>query len=286
MSQTRTVLVTGATGNQGGAAAKALLSRGHRVRALTRNPASPAAQLLAAQGAELVPGDFSDSGSLRRAATGVDAVFAMGTPYVAGREDEVQQGLAIADAARATGVGHLIYASVASADRRTGVPHFDSKYRVEEYIAALGVPYTISAPVYFMENALAPWSLPALRQGRLARALPAERKLQQIAVSDIGAFVAVLVERRESVFGRRFDIAGDELSGEEEAAILSRISGREIRYEALPAAALRAQSEEMALMFEWFDRVGYAADIDGLRREFPEVRWQRFAAWAREQDWK
>jgi uncharacterized protein YbjT (DUF2867 family) len=285
MSQTRTVLVTGATGNQGGAAAKALLSRGHRVRALTRSPASPTAQLLAAQGAELVSGDFSDSDSLRRAATGVDAVFAMGTPYVAGHEDEVQQGLAIADAARDTGVGHLIYASVASADRRTGVPHFDSKYRVEEHIAALGVPYTISAPVFFMENVLAPWALPALRQGRLARALPAERKLQQIAVSDIGAFVAVLVERRESVFGRRFDIAGDELNGEEEAAILSRISGRQIRYEGLPAAALRAQSEELALMFEWFDRVGYAADIEELRSEFPEVLWHRFMEWARGQNW-
>jgi uncharacterized protein YbjT (DUF2867 family) len=285
MASKRTVLVTGSTGKQGGAVARALLSRGHNVRALTRKPDSVEARQLAEKGAELVEGDLADGESLKRAAVGVDTVYAMGTPFLSGLGAEVQQGIAIAVAAKAAGVGHLIYGSVSDADRQTGIPHFDSKYRVERYVTSLGVPYTISAPVYFMENLMAPSALQGLRDGKLALPLPARRALQQIALSDIGGFVAALTERREAVFGKRFNIAGDELSGEEMAAILSRVGGRPIRYEGSPAAGLRALSEDVALMYEWFDRVGYTADIKGLRREFPEVSWHRFEEWAREQDW-
>ena len=100
-----------------------------------------------------------------------------------------------------------------------------------------------------------------------------------------GAFVSALVERREQVFGKRFDFAGDELSGEEQAKILSHAIGRPINYQEIPIAAARQQSEDTALMFEWFDRVGYDADIAALRRDFSEVRWHSFADWAREFDW-
>jgi uncharacterized protein YbjT (DUF2867 family) len=116
-------------------------------------------------------------------------------------------------------------------------------------------------------------------------ALPAGRSLQQISVADIGAFVATVIERGDTVFGRRFDIAGDELTGEEAADVLSKVTGRDIRYEGFPPDVLRAQSEDMALMFEWFDSTGYAADIKGLRRDFPDVTWHTFAEWARKQDW-
>ena len=136
-----------------------------------------------------------------------------------------------------------------------------------------------------MENTLLPWTLPSLRQGKLAMALPASRSLQQISVADIGAFVAAVIERGDTVFSRRFDIAGDELTGEEAAAILSKVTGREFRYEGFPPAVLRAQSEDTARMFEWFDSTGYAADINRLRRDFPEVAWHTFEQWARKQDW-
>lgn len=285
MSQSKLVLVTGATGNQGGAVVQALLTRGHQVRALTRNSASPAANRLREQGVEIAVGDFSDHDSLVRAARGVDAVYAMSTPFEQGVEKETAQGIAITDSAKAAGVGHLVYSSVASADRATGIPHFDSKYEVEKYIISSGVPYTIIAPVFFMANLLQPWILPNLRQGKLAQAMPATRSLQQIAVTDIGGFAAAVFERRDTVFGRRIDIAGDELTGDEAAAILSEVTSREIRYEGFPPDVLRAQSEDMALMYEWFDHTGYAADIDGLRRDFPEVVWHDFEEWARKQDW-
>jgi uncharacterized protein YbjT (DUF2867 family) len=99
------------------------------------------------------------------------------------------------------------------------------------------------------------------------------------------AFVAAVIERSDTVFGRRFDIAGDELTGDQAAAILSKVTGREIRYEGFPPEVLRAQSENMARMFGWFDSTGYAADIKNLRRDFPEVMWHTFEQWAREQDW-
>ena len=285
MSQSKLVLVTGATGNQGGAVVQALLARGQQVRALTRNSASPAANRLRQQGVEIAVGEFTDHDSLVRAARGVDAVYVMSTSFEQGVEKETAQGIATTDAAKAAGVGHLVYSSVASADRATGIPHFDSKYRVEKHIVSSGVPYTILAPVFFMDNLLQPWALPNLRQGKLAQAMPATRSLQQIAVADIGGFAAAVFERRDTVFGRRIDIAGDELTGGEAAAILSEVTTREIRYEGFPPDVLRAQSEDMALMFEWFDTTGYAADINGLRRDFPEVMWHDFEDWARRQDW-
>lgn len=281
----RTILVTGATGQQGGAVARALLSKGHRVKALTRKPDSEAARHLAAAGSEVVAGDLADTASVARAAGDVDTMFLMGNSYEAGMEEETRQGILAADAAKAAGVGHLIYSSVASADKKTGIPHFDSKYLVEKHVVGLGIPYTISAPVAFMENVVAPWSISALSQGTYAFAVPPKRALQLVALADIGAFVAALAERREQVFGKRFDFAGDELSGEEQAKILSQVVGRPISYQEIPIAVARQQSEDAALMFEWFDRVGYDVDIGALRKEFPEVRWRSFADWAREFDW-
>jgi len=285
MTTKRHVLVTGATGQQGGAVAAALLSRGHRVTALTRKPDGDAARRLASAGAGIRAGDLGDAASVRQAAQGVDTMFLMGNSYEAGTEEETHQGIIAADAAKAAGIGHLIYSSVGDADKATGIPHFESKVRVERHIAGLGIPYTISAPVAFMENAVAPWSIAGLRQGVHAFALPPRRAVQLVAVADIGAFVAALAERRETVFGKRFDIAGDELAGEEQAKILSQAIGRPIAYQEIPIAVMRQQSEDAALMFEWFDRTGYSADIAALRRNFPEVGWHGFADWARDFDW-
>jgi uncharacterized protein YbjT (DUF2867 family) len=287
VNDSRFVLVTGATGQQGGSVARALLERGHRVRALTRDASSEAARRLGELGVvDVVEGDFTDPDSLARAVEGVDTVYSVTTPFEAGMQAETAQGAAMADAAVVGRVGHLVLSSVAGADQATGVPHFDSKYAVERYVEASGIPFTIVAPVYFMDNLLRPANLSDLREGRLTMPLPPSRSLQQIAVTDIGAFVAAIVERREEVFGARFDIAGDELDGVETASVLSEVTGIEIRYESTPLEALRASSEEMALMYEWFDRVGYSSDIHALRGEFSEVDWHGFRRWAQSQKWE
>ena len=154
MSTKRNVLVTGATGQQGGAVARALLSRGHRVRALTRKPDSDAARQLMSAGADLVTGDLGDTESVLKAASGVGSVFLMGNVNETGTQEETRQGIIAAEAVKDAGVGHLIYSSVADANKKTGIPHFESKYLVEKHLAGLGIPYTISAPASFMERRL------------------------------------------------------------------------------------------------------------------------------------
>jgi uncharacterized protein YbjT (DUF2867 family) len=279
------VLVTGATGKQGGHLVRELLARGHSIRALTRKPQSAAAAALAARGVTIVTGDFADQGSLERAARGVDTVFAMSTPFESSATTETREGINVVRAASAVGVSHLVYSSVAGADRATGIPHFDSKFVVEQELRRSGVPFTIVAPVFFMENFLADWLAPGIAKGSIAMALPATRRLQQIAVADIAQFNALVIERRESFLGKRIDIASDELTVATAAAAISEASGRAIEYTALPIDAVRQWNDDLARMFEWFDRVGYDADIVGLRWLYPEVAWHGFSVWAREQDW-
>ncbi|MFK7845526.1 MAG: NmrA/HSCARG family protein [Rhodothermales bacterium] len=285
MSNKRFVLVTGATGQQGGAVAKALLAKGHRVRGITRNVSSEKAKALVEAGAEMVAGDFTHPESLVQAAKGVDSMYAMTTPFESGMEAETAQGLALIKTAKEAGVGHLVYSSVGDADEATGIPHFDSKYEVEKALAESGVPYSISAPVYFMDNLLAPWTLPGLKDGTLSAAMPGDRKLQQVSVANIGDFAVALFERRQQVFGQRFNIAGDELTHNELVAVLSEITGRQINYQGFTVEAMKAQNEDMGLMYEWFDKSGYSAKISALKKHFPEVGWQDFKTWASGLDW-
>ena len=150
----RLILVTGATGNQGGAVARHLLQRRNcTVRAFVRDQNKPAAQALKQAGAELVEGDFSDRASLDRALQSASGVFSMQN-FQDGSEAEIRQGKAVADAASSAGIKHFVYSSVGSAERKTGIPHFDSKFQVEEYIRASGLPYTIMRPVFFFYNVI------------------------------------------------------------------------------------------------------------------------------------
>jgi uncharacterized protein YbjT (DUF2867 family) len=278
------ILVTGATGQQGGALARKLLKNGHKVRAYTRKPDSPGAQDLKRLGAEIFAGGFDDRKNLESGMRGMDAVFAMGTMWEVGTEGETRQGIAAADAAKAAGVKHLLYTSVGSADRHTNIPHFDSKFKVEEHIKKSGVPYTIIAPVFFMENIFAPW-MAGLKEGRYPLALPPTQKLQQTCLADIAGFAAYILENRDRFLGKRFDIASDELTGLQAADILTRVTGRKIEFFEVPLEAVRAQSADFAIMFEWFIKVGYQADIQGLRRDYPQVGWHSYEEWARKQDW-
>ena len=285
MTKQLTVLVSGATGNQGGAVARALINNHHKVRALTRNKQSTAAQKLAKLGAELIEGSLDDPQYITNALKGVDTFFLMGSPMETGVEHEAKQGIALADAAKNANVGHLVYSSVANADKNTGIPHFESKYKVEKYIRSLGVPFTICAPVAFMDNVVAPWSIDAFKAGKIIQALPGDIKLQQISIRNLGELVARIIEKRTAVFGQRFDIAGDEVSGNDMADILTNTTHRTIVYESLPVSELRKVSDDMATMFEWLAKAGYNVDIQALHNRFDDVKWQTYSQWADATDW-
>lgn len=279
------ILVTGATGQQGGATARELLAAGHKVRAMTRNPSGSAAKALAALGAEVVKGDLDDEASLRAALTGAWGVFAVQNTWEAGVEKEEVQGKRIAAAAREAGVQHYVYASVGSAHRATGVPHFDNKARVEETVRSLGFPsFVILRPAFFMENFASAGFKPGIDAGTLAVGMSPKVPLQMIAVADIGRYGRAAFERHAELNGQGIDIAGDSLTMPEVAAAISLEAGRTVAHFPVPIAEVRKYSEDLALMFEWFERVGYDADIAANAARFG-IEPIGIADWAATADW-
>jgi uncharacterized protein YbjT (DUF2867 family) len=244
--------------------------------ALTRRLDTPAAQELARQGATLVQGRLDDRASLDRAIGGADAVFAMTTPFESGVEAEICQGRTVAEAARAAGA-FLVFSSVSSADKKTGIPHFDSKYVVEEHLGRIGARATILRPVYFMENAVAfaPGSSGRASTPRRCRRPPAgpdrggghrrgggDRPRERAALRGQGARP-----------GRRLRLRQDAVE------ILSRVTGRKFTYYQVPMQAIRERmGEDGVRMYEYFEKVGYDVSLTSLQREFSEVRWHTFEA--------
>jgi uncharacterized protein YbjT (DUF2867 family) len=272
------VLVAGATGQQGGGVARGLIAAGYSVRAMTRNPDSDAAKALAAAGAEVVKGDLSDAASLGAALNGVWGAFSVQNTWEAGVEEEERQGLLFADLAKKAGVQHLVYSSVGSADRSTGVPHFDNKARVEKHIAGLGLPsYVILRPVFFMENMKT--FFPPDESGNIYIALDPDTKLQMVAVADIAKYGVNAFEKAAEWNGKAIDFAGDELTIPEAAAQISAASGKTVQHVKANIEDVRAYSADMALMFEWFDSTGYNADIASQEAKYG-IKPTSFKAWA------
>jgi uncharacterized protein YbjT (DUF2867 family) len=286
MTESKIILVTGATGHQGGAVARELLARGHRVRAMTRKPESDKAKELGQLGAKLVFGDFEDEASITKALAGAWGAFSVQNTWEAGVEKEETQDKGFAKAARAAGVQHFVYTSVGSADRKTGIPHFDNKWRIEETVRSLGFPsHVVIRPVFFMENLLLPWFKPGIDGGKLAVGIQPQTVLQMIAVEDIGKYGRWVFENHERVHGRAIDIAGDARTMPETARIIGQAAGRTVEFVQVPIEEVRKFSMDMAIMLEWFDRVGYDVDIPALARESgiaptPLPEWAGRAAWS------
>ena len=279
------ILITGATGQQGGAVARELLGRGHSIRAMTRNPDSDNALALAELGATVIEGDLDDAASLERAVAGAWGTFAVQNTWEAGVEGEEEQGKRFAEVAKKGGIQHYVYTSVASAQRETGIPHFDNKWRVENKVRELGFPsYTIIRPVFFMENLSSPWFKPAIDEGKLTVGIKPETPLQMIAVADIGKYGALAFDKHEQLNGREIDLAGDVLTMPRTAEILSKATGHTVAFEPTPIEEVRQFSADFAAMLEWFDRVGYDADIEGMAAELG-VESQSFEDWAAAASW-
>jgi uncharacterized protein YbjT (DUF2867 family) len=275
-NKNKVILVTGATGHQGGAVVRHLRDKGFTVRALTRDPDQPKARAITGQGIEVVRGDMDDRAVLTRALDEANGVFSVQNPYEAGVEGEIRQGLSVADAAKRSRISHFIYSSVASADRKTGIPHFDSKFRIEEHIRATGMNFTIVRPVFFMENWLGMREM--IENGTLNLPLDPATRLQMIAVDDIGGVVASAFERPGKWQGRTFELAGDEMSMTELTQAFTLVTGREVRYVQTPWDEFEQRAgKEIATMFRWFQDTGYHVDIGAVRQEYPGLT--TFAKW-------
>lgn len=281
----RLTLVTGATGNQGGAVARELLKRGFRVRALTRDPQKPKAQALAKQGAEVVQGDLDDLASVERSLEGVYGVFSVQNFWESGPEHETQQGIMLADAAKAANVKHFVYSSVGSADRQTGIPHFDSKWQVEEHIRKIGIPYTIFRPVAFNYNWTDQTTRGYVMSGVFSLPLSPSRKLQVLSEEDYASFVAMALENPDKWLGRSLDVASEELTMLQMAESFGRVVDRSVEYMQMSWEQFReAAGEESTIMFKWFEDVGYNADLNLMRQEYPTLT--TFEQYLRQRGWE
>lgn len=277
MANERTILITGATGQQGGAVARALAGKGFKLRGMTRKPDGDAAKALAQLGVEIVKGDLDDDASLGAALAGAWGVFSVQNTWEAGVEREEQQGKHIAKMAKEKGVQHFVYTSVGSAHKKTGVPHFDNKFRVEETIRGLALPsHVILRPVFFMENLVSPWFL---NGDTLAAGMKPETVLQMVAVEDIGRVGAQAFINATELNRAEIDIAGDAVTIPAAAEVLSSAMGKKIDFFQVPIAEVRKNSEDFALMLEWFDSTGYSADIADLEKKFGKLT--KLADWAK-----
>ena len=279
----KTILVAGITGQQGGAAAKHLLADGWKVRGLSRDVSKPAVQALRNAGAEVVQGNMDVTASLDAALKGVYGVFSVQNFWLpeVGFEGEIREGKNLADAAKAAGVQHFVYSSVGGADRNTGIPHFESKWQIEQHVQALGLPATIFRPVGFMDNFN--YSRPYILNGVFSGFnLNPDRTLQLIAVDDIGGFVALAFAHPQDYVGVALEIAGDELTESQMAETFSRVIGRPVQ--AVVDTSPRSADPENQKMTKWFNEKGYEANIPALHKRYPALT--NFEAWLRKTGWE
>jgi uncharacterized protein YbjT (DUF2867 family) len=280
------VLVSGATGRQGGAVIRYLLPKGWKLRALTRNSSSTAAQDLARKGIEVMQGDLEDPASLERAMRGVYGIYSVQDFWSVGAKREVLQGKNLADAAKNARVEHFVYSSVGGAERNSGIDHWESKWQVEKHIRKLGLPATILRPVAFMENYYVDQVEIGILKGKLMDPIRADKPYQTIAAEDIGAFAALAFERPKDFLGLELEIAGSELTNPQAAQVFSRVLGKPVKFKKLPMPLVRLfLGKEFYQMFRWFNEAGFTADIAGLRRRYPEVRLQTLEEWLRGEGW-
>src|SRR5262245_50633509 len=282
----RIVLVTGATGRQGGSVIRHMHPKGWKLRALTRDPDSPAAQELVHKGIEVVKGDLENPGTLEPATRGVYGIYSVQDFWAVGAKREVQQGKNLADAAKKAGVEHFVYSSVGGAERKSGIDHWESKWEIENHIRKLGLPATMLRPAAFMENYYIDQVEIGILKGKLMDPIRGDKPYQTIAADDIGAFAALAFSRPKDFIGAELEIAASELTNVEGAAVFSRVLGKKVKFQKLPMFMVRlVLGKECYQMFRWFNASGFKANIPELRRRYPEVHLHTLEEWLRAEGW-
>ena len=286
-SSGETLLITGATGRQGGAVLRHLLKQGGwKLRALVHRTDPRGIDGLTQQGVEVVQGDLEDVSSLEVAVRGAYGVYSVQNFWAVGARREVQQGRNLAAVAKKAGVQHFVYSSVGGAERKTGIPHWESKWEIENYIRQLKLPATVLRPVSFMETYHILEVEVGILKGKLADAVRGDKPYQTIATDDIGAFAALAFARPKDFVGLELEIAGSELTNPETAKVFSRVMGKPVKFRKLPLPIVRVfLGREFYLMFRWFNEAGYKADITELKRRYPEVHLHSLEEWLREDGW-
>ncbi len=279
------VFVAGATDQQGGAVADYLLSGEYgefNVHVLTRSPDSERARALADRGATVVEGNLLHKDSLAPVVEVVDAVYCVTTP-AEGVATEIEQGTNMAEVAVDAGIEHFVFSSARGAERDTGVPHFDSKYEVEQRIHDLGLPATIIRPVAFMQGYER--QREAILNGTFALPLAEGVSLQMVDVGDIGALAATVLANPEKYVGETIELAGDEHTLESAAEVFTAVTGTDVKAQHIPIEVAGEEMDEgAALMFEWLNDYGFESDVEALEHDI-DIDPTRLDTYLREHGW-
>jgi len=263
-----------------------MLEKGWKLRALTRNLQSRAAQVLAQQGVELMQGDLEDPVSVEAAVRGAYGVFSVQDGAV-DRQREIQQGKNLADAALKAGVAHFVYNSVGGADRNSGIDVWERKWEIEQYVRKVGLPATIFRPASFFENYYRAFLEIPILKGTLRSPVRADKEYQMIATCDIAGFVQLAFERPAEFIGMQLEIAGSGLTNRECAEVFSRVLKRPVKFRAIPMPLARIfLGKDIYQMFVWLNESGYKADIPELRRRYPELRLKSLEDWLYMEGWQ
>jgi len=275
MTDRKIIAVLGATGAQGGGLVRAICADpdgGFRARALTRDPGSEAAKSLAKLGAEVVAADVDDPESLKRAFAGAYGAYCV-TFFWAhySPEKELAEAGAMAQAAKAAGVRHVIWSTLEdtrlrvplSDDRmptlhgKYKVPHFDGKGEANALFTKAGVPTTFLNTSFYWDNFIHFGLGPKKgSDGKITLALPmGDKKLPGMAAEDIGRCAYGIFKRGPELIGKTVGIAGEHLTGSQMAASLSKVLGREIGYTAVPFDVFRGLgfpgADDLGNMFQY-----------------------------------
>jgi uncharacterized protein YbjT (DUF2867 family) len=278
----QTIVVVGATGKQGSYVVDRLLARGDKyaVVAVVRNTESAAAAKLKSKGVKLVKGDMLDEASLVAAFTGADGVYLVTIlePFnEVGVKKEIQSANVMVAAAVAAKVPYVVCSSVASCDRNTGIPHFDSKALFEARLKASGIPFFSVRPVAFMENIELPGS--SVEEGFVPGLVNPDIKLDLVACEDIAEVVALGFDDPAKYKNTVLEIAGDSLTGPEMSEIMTKVRGNvtKFKYSQAPMGILKFVMPELYIMGKWFNEVGYHVDIENVKKTHPKV--MNFESW-------
>jgi len=271
MEPSKTFFITGATGNQGGAAAQYLLQKGYGVIAVVRNPDSAKSKALKEKGATIIKGDLNDPSSYKKYLENVAGIFAVLT-FVNGTDKEIKQGIALADAAKEYTVPHFVYSSVIGSDAHTGIPHWESKFTIENHIKNTGLNYTILRPSSFYENFLIPQVKSRIVKGKLVTPTRKDKVQQFISAADVGRIAAIILENPEAYKNKTMVLAVEEMNMQQVAEIFSEVMGRKITYGTLPPLLTRLfLGKDLYKMFTWVNNndVLFLKDLQGLKNNFP-----------------
>ena len=269
MSIVKKIFVTGATGNQGGAVVRNLLSREFYVKAFVRDPGK--LKPVTHENLEIVKGDLNDPASYRNHLQNVDGVFCNLT-YVHGIDKEIKQGFDLIQASGENRIRHFVYSSVIGNDLQTGIPHWESKNKIENQIKTSGMNYTILRPPSLYENLLIPQIKSRVLKGKLV--LPTRKKTVQQFVSseDIGKVAATVFSNPEKYYGVTINFACEQMDGEQLAGTFSKVLGKKIQFQQLPWLITRlVMGRDLSRMFRWVDNndTRFVKDIPASKSEFP-----------------